>query len=385
MLSYGFYNSVSGDRTYNAEQFASIFDGIIEDGVFANIGDKFAVSPNGGSVVLVKSGRAWFDHTWTLNDAPIPLDCGDAPLAVNYHRWDAVVLEVNQNTRVNSIKVVNGGDASPSATAAYPAMVDEAGIHQHPLAYVHRYQGTDIRANDIIITVGTDETKYVTAPLQTISIEEQYARWDALFADMMEDERQVFVTWLEGIQDMLDDDQAAALARRISLLETKTDNTDSVISNLKQWTRVSVTQHTTATSKTVNRVDAYKNDRLGLLKILFWTEGKTNGTSLVAGQPLLKINDSSLYPVYPSSNPSTLWRPNWAVTKPSQANVNAVWVGEGNRIGTTTVSGTVVIVSTDVPIFLDTDGYLRVSYAFTCTNIKAELTIPYSMADIPTQ
>ena len=29
-IKYGFYNSISGDRTYNATDFGSIFDGIIQ-------------------------------------------------------------------------------------------------------------------------------------------------------------------------------------------------------------------------------------------------------------------------------------------------------------------------------------------------------------------
>ena len=42
-LTSGFYNSINGDRTYNAEQMSSIFDGIINDGVFASIGKVFQV------------------------------------------------------------------------------------------------------------------------------------------------------------------------------------------------------------------------------------------------------------------------------------------------------------------------------------------------------
>ena len=44
-ISSGFYNSVNGDRTYDADQFGSLFDGIIAPGVFPNVGDKFRVRP----------------------------------------------------------------------------------------------------------------------------------------------------------------------------------------------------------------------------------------------------------------------------------------------------------------------------------------------------
>lgn len=33
-FTFGFYNSLNGDRKYNAEQVSSIFDGLISDGVY---------------------------------------------------------------------------------------------------------------------------------------------------------------------------------------------------------------------------------------------------------------------------------------------------------------------------------------------------------------
>ena len=36
-LTCGFYNSVDGDRKYDATQFASLFDGVITDGVVAAV------------------------------------------------------------------------------------------------------------------------------------------------------------------------------------------------------------------------------------------------------------------------------------------------------------------------------------------------------------
>ena len=42
-VSSGFFNSLNGDRKYNAAQMSAIFDGLIIDGVFASIGTAFAV------------------------------------------------------------------------------------------------------------------------------------------------------------------------------------------------------------------------------------------------------------------------------------------------------------------------------------------------------
>ena len=69
-LTYGFYNSVSSDREYDAIDMGRLFDGIILDGVYAALGDYFMVTENGtpDMNVVVGTGRAWFDHTWSYND-----------------------------------------------------------------------------------------------------------------------------------------------------------------------------------------------------------------------------------------------------------------------------------------------------------------------------
>ena len=52
MLTSGFFNSVDGDRKYNAEQMSQMFEGLIGDGIFESVGGKFKVSANSGSFRL---------------------------------------------------------------------------------------------------------------------------------------------------------------------------------------------------------------------------------------------------------------------------------------------------------------------------------------------
>lgn len=95
-LTYGFYNSKNGDRKYDAVTMSRMFDGIIRDGVISAFGKTFAVTVNSGNKINVDTGRAWFDHTWTLNDSIMVLDCGTPEVLQD--RYDAVILEVNENT-----------------------------------------------------------------------------------------------------------------------------------------------------------------------------------------------------------------------------------------------------------------------------------------------
>lgn len=202
MFTYGFYNSKEGDRKYNSEQISHIFDGIIEDGVYSNVGEALMVVPGTGMQVIVKTGRAWFKHTWSLNDSYLPLSIDSSD--VYRGRIDAVVLEVDSNldVRANSIRVVKG---EPATTAEKPAMKHEEGIDQYALAYVTVDPGADaIVESKIEIAVGKNETPFVQCPLKTVSIEDLFNQWQGEFDE-----------WFDNVQSQLEGDIATNLQNQI--------------------------------------------------------------------------------------------------------------------------------------------------------------------------
>ena len=167
-ITYGFYNSVDGDRKYDAIQMSSIFDGVIGDGVYETIGDALMVKPLSGNTVTVGTGRAWFDHTWTLNDAMYPIELSQ-PHAIN-QRYDMIVLQVNSDTRENSIFAVTG---TPSANPEKPTLIKTATVHQYPLAYILRKPGTsEVAASDIQNAVGTSECPFVIGIVKVMDIDD---------------------------------------------------------------------------------------------------------------------------------------------------------------------------------------------------------------------
>ena len=153
-LTYGFYNSQNGDRVYDADQFSSFLDGIVYDGVYEAVGDKFYVTSleDEDLTIQVGAGRAWLKHTWTLNDTNLYLNA-TAALDV-YDRIDAVVLEVDKEIRTNSIKIIEG--APSDATPARPDLKNEDNIRQYPLAYIYREHGTTTIPNTHAGTLETD-------------------------------------------------------------------------------------------------------------------------------------------------------------------------------------------------------------------------------------
>ena len=215
-VSSGFFNSLNGDRKYNAAQMSAIFDGLIIDGVFASIGTAFAVKAAGGLTVNVGIGKAWFDHTWTVNDSILPMTAPEAEVLLD--RIDAVVLEVNgmESVRENTIKFVKG---NPSSAPSRPTLTNEGNVHQYPLCYIYRKYGTAvINQADITPMVGTESTPFVTGILQTISLDELLGKWqdeldrftDARFQevdDWIAQEESDFTAWFNKMKADLQQEQ----------------------------------------------------------------------------------------------------------------------------------------------------------------------------------
>lgn len=198
----GFFNSENGDRKYNAEQMSAIFDGIIADGVFTTIGDHMAVSAGTGMQVLVGTGKAWFDHTWNVNDAAYPLAIAASDVTLS--RIDAIVLETNHSdsVRLNKLRVVQGTVAS---SPVKPTLTNSEKVHQHPLAWVTVAPGvTQIAASAIENAVGTLACPFVTGIIATTSIDDLFNQWNGEFDE-----------WFDNLKAQLSDNVVANLQRQI--------------------------------------------------------------------------------------------------------------------------------------------------------------------------
>lgn len=202
-ITFGFYNSMNGDRKYDAVQISSIFDGVIRDGVFQSIGGYLATKPGTGMRVIVSPGKAWFNHTWTINDAALPLDIEQADVTLK--RYDAIILEVDstKTVRENTIKVVKG---TPASDPKKPQLTNTDDVHQYALAYILVNPGvTEIKSQDIEVNVGKDDCPFVTSILESVSIEALLEKWEGEFR-----------VWFDDLQDQMSGDVATNLQNQIT-------------------------------------------------------------------------------------------------------------------------------------------------------------------------
>ena len=102
----GFFNSVSGDRKYDAKRFAEYFASFIGNGVFPNPSDNLQVISNNNMTVTVRPGKAWINGYILVNDDDyiLSIDVADGVLK----RIDRVVLRYDVTDREIRIEVKKG-------------------------------------------------------------------------------------------------------------------------------------------------------------------------------------------------------------------------------------------------------------------------------------
>lgn len=264
-FTYGFYNSVNHDRVYDAQQWSSIFDGLIADGIYETQGDKFIVSATdpASMIVTVGTGRAWFHHTWSLNDSLLPLTLDDSDLVVP--RIDVICLETNTNAevRANAIKILKG---LPAANPVAPTLTHSEFVNQYALAEILIPAGaTSITQANITNKVGTSGTPFVVGVVEVMDIDAMVAQWtaqwneyivdhendlDAWIADFeaeltawkegFESSREsAFDVWFQHMKDQLSEDAAGHLQEEIDEInEVTIPDLDKKKQNNEQWVPV---------------------------------------------------------------------------------------------------------------------------------------------------
>ena len=183
MIRSGFFNSKNHDRLYYNSDMSRLFNSLINDGVFQNVGDKFIAKTGTGMQVIIPSGMAYFNSTWIFNDTDYVQAIDTAPIVAGFSRIDGIFLKMgpvdDQNERLNSVYYMAGTPASQDAQKPVPTPTDDE-IYV-PICYVTvATDVTEITASMIENCVGvTAATPFVTGILETVEISELLTQWEA--------------------------------------------------------------------------------------------------------------------------------------------------------------------------------------------------------------
>jgi hypothetical protein len=206
----GFFNSVNGDRRYNADQMSAIFDGIITNGVYESVGNKLVVEPNSGMTIQINTGRGWFNGRWVNNDT-VYLQTLEAP-DVLLNRYCAVCVRVDGSD--------GGRKAEPylkygelATTPIKPTMERSETVNEYCLAYVYIKGGaSEIKAADIEDTRSNGELcGWVTGLIKQLDNNTLYKQWEAIFFD-----------WFNNLEEYMDENVEAKLTNDVLQLKGRT-------------------------------------------------------------------------------------------------------------------------------------------------------------------
>lgn len=264
MEKSSFFNSVSHDRTYRAEDWAEYFASFIGNGVFPVPSTGLQIVVDNGMNLLLKAGKAWINGYFYNNTSDLTITIGTADGQLN--RIDRIVVRWDLTNRIISAEVKSSAySASPTA----PALQRDADIYELALADVYVGAGvttitqsniTDQRLNTslcgvVAAVVDQIDTEAFNAQLQAWFAEYQSlsaaeyntlvsymnslklqgnTQYDAFEQHMADFEAQAaaeFNSWFKGLQDVLDENAAANLMNVTNALDARVDLIEAVIFN----------------------------------------------------------------------------------------------------------------------------------------------------------
>lgn len=202
MMKFGMFNSVSGDRRYKADDFASYFATFIGNGIFPNPSDGLQIIGNIDSMsVSVRPGKAWIKGYYLINDDDYTLTLDKGDLSLN--RIDRIVVRLDFIERTMSVQVKKGAlSASPIA----PVLKRDADAYEMALADVYVAKGaltviqaniTDLRLNNSLCGI----VHGLVDQVDTTTIFNQYQSW---FNNLSIEKMQEFQDWQTEVTTALE-------------------------------------------------------------------------------------------------------------------------------------------------------------------------------------
>lgn len=212
----GMFNSVGGDRKYQALHFAEYFATFIGNGVFPNPSNGLQVYAKENMTVTVKAGKAWINGYYFVNDSDfeIQLKVADGVLK----RTDRIFLRFDIATRqIHPVVRSSGFSASPST----PQLQRDGDAYELALATINVGAGVIAITQSAIVderlsgavcgivhgTVDQVDTTTLFNQYQTW-LNEQKELYEQNVNQWTTDKKATFDAWLNQQADEYDDFQA---------------------------------------------------------------------------------------------------------------------------------------------------------------------------------
>lgn len=176
----GFFNSVSGDRKYKAEDFAKYFKSFIGNGINPAL-DSLRVYKKNNDTIEVKNGTACINGYLYLNDNALDLN-----VDIGATRIDRVVLRLDLINRTLNILIKKGSSNSA------PSLQRDDSIFELSLAQI------SVGTNDIDILDERDNGN-VCGYMQFLGRLDIQEMWD-IFNSQWDNQKSIWQDWFNNMQ-----------------------------------------------------------------------------------------------------------------------------------------------------------------------------------------
>ena len=198
-VTYGYFNSVDGDRTYNADQMSEYFDGLVSNGVYESVGGGLQVLASEGMTVAVQTGRGVINCKWLKNDSVLPLDITAAHALLN--RITSVVLRLDIVNRLMEIDTKDGTNASSPEP---PALQNDSEAIELCLANIYVAAGTtSISQADITDMRPSSSCGWVTGLIEQVDTSTLFLQYQAAYENYYATMTAEFEEWFDTLSNKL--------------------------------------------------------------------------------------------------------------------------------------------------------------------------------------
>lgn len=184
-ITYGFFNAIKQsdgtyDRTYNADQMSTYFEGLVSDGVYESVDNAMQVLAGTGMQVQVGAGRAIIDSKWIKNTAAYPLIINAAHVTLN--RYTAIIIRLDLSARTIIITTKDGENAT---TPVKPVITNSETIKELCLAYVYVGRGVTAITQANIEDARPDNNVcgWVTGIVQQVDTSKLFLQWQTAYEE----------------------------------------------------------------------------------------------------------------------------------------------------------------------------------------------------------
>lgn len=242
------FTSVEGDRAYSATDFATYYHNIFTSGVIATVREKLRVTEdeNVGMRVRVMDGAIFIQGRLYLLTEPMVINV--TPGSSTTDRTDSVVVQLDTLGREIKVVYKQGNTNVQRNENIWEMQLATISVPRNTSS-IYNSQITDKRSDVSVcgysklqgnLDVNGLEQQYQSLLEQMINEFEQFATTNqGNLEQLLTDQQALFQTWLSGLQDELDENQAGNLQNQINQL-TADNQVVSITHNLGKYPDVQV-------------------------------------------------------------------------------------------------------------------------------------------------